>query len=159
MSRREPPVHGPIALKPRGRHIRGMFSSELHLCVALRALGSRLQWTGGSRRLTPPAVHVSPAGLVTTQKTGVEKEQNSFRRSLRSFRSCHRLVSKEDTHKVSAGFMPAGPQLAATQMATERSPLSLRFIRREATFSNVSAFTCFRWHEANGELEPIGVSR
>ena len=35
---------------------------------------------------------------------------------------------------VSAGFMPAGPQLAATQMATERSLLSVRFIRAEATF-------------------------
>ena len=42
-------------------------------------------------------------------------------------------------------------------MATERSPLSLRFIRREATFSNVAAFTCFRWLKANGELETIGV--
>ena len=35
---------------------------------------------------------------------------------------------------VSAGFMPAGPQLAATQMATERSLLSVRFIRTEAAF-------------------------
>ncbi len=30
---------------------------------------------------------------------------------------------------VSAGFTPAGPLLAATQMATERSLLSVRFIR------------------------------
>ena len=40
--------------------------------------------------------------------------------------------------KVSAGFMPAGPQLAATQMATELSPLSVRFIREEAMFLNVA---------------------
>ncbi len=40
------------------------------------------------------------------------------------------VVSKEVTEeKVSAGLMPAGPQLAATQMATERTPLSVRFIR------------------------------
>ncbi len=59
--------------------------------------------------------------------------------------------------KVSAGFMPVGPQLAATQMATIRWLLSVRFIRAEAMFFD--AFTCFRWHEANGELETIGVSR
>ena len=35
---------------------------------------------------------------------------------------------------VSAGFMPAGPQLAATKMAAERCLLSVRLIRAEATF-------------------------
>ena len=76
-------------LRDVARHIqrrrKGMFFSELHFCVALRALGSRLQWTGGSRRLTPPAVRVSPYGLMTNQKTEFEKEQDSFRRSLRQY--------------------------------------------------------------------------
>jgi hypothetical protein len=62
------------------------------------------------------------------------------------------MASKECTEMVSAGFMPAGPQLAATQLATERSLLSVRFIRAEATFLSVIAATCFRWHKANGEL-------
>ena len=39
---------------------------------------------------------------------------------------------------VSAGFTPAGPQLAATQMATERSLLSVRFIRNGVELSGVS---------------------
>ena len=43
-------------------------------------------------------------------------------------------------------------------MATERSPLSVRFIRAEATILSLSAFTCFRWLKANGELATIGVS-
>jgi hypothetical protein len=63
------------------------------------------------------------------------------------------MASREGIKTVSAGFMPAGPQLAATQLATKRSLLSVRFIRAEATFLSVSAFTCFRWHKANGELD------
>ena len=65
------------------------------------------------------------------------------------------MASKEGK-MVSAGFMPAGPQLAATQMTTKRSLLSVRFIRAEAAILSVSAITCFRWHKANGELETIG---
>ena len=60
------------------------------------------------------------------------------------------------TQKVSVGFMPAGPQLAATE--TKRWQHSVRFIRAVATFLLKLAFACFRWHKANGELKIKGIS-
>ena len=51
----------------------------------------------------------------------------------------------------------SGTTIGSYKNGNERSLLSVRFIRAEATFLRVSVITCFRWHGANGELETIGV--
>jgi hypothetical protein len=53
----------------------------------------------------------------------------------------------------------SGTTIGSYRIETNRSQHSVRFIRAVATFLLKLAFTCFRWHKANGELNITGISR
>ena len=78
------------------------------------------------------------------------------------FRACTNFVPElQEDFQVAyrKGFRwlhASGTTIGSYKMALERTPLSVRFIRAEATFLSISAVTCFRWHKANGELRMFG---
>ena len=78
--------------------------------------------------------------------------------SLRRFCSDSRLVFIiEICQKGFRWLHASGTTIGSYRNGKESSLLSVRFTRAEATFLNAEAFTCFRWHKANGELESICV--